>query len=106
MEASDPEKAAMLKTPESATLCFYIFELLCRFGHYRWHLICGPPSFVAWSVLDIVVILVGVLQFLTSSHLLPTLPDGFEDALKSLMLLRLLRAVKIIRIFLESDLSR
>jgi voltage-gated sodium channel len=90
---------------DQAMLCFYVFELLFRLCFLRARFCLGPMAMVAWSTLDLVVVLAGVFD----QWLLPLFPvtrsRPLQTALSVLRLLRILRVLKIVRVFLETDLS-
>lgn len=105
VEGENKKMEELLYTPELGTLLFYIFEIFCRLMFFKSHFLCGPARFVAWNMLDIFVVSVGLVEFLLPFFATKEQIGGFAKTLKVLLLMRLLRVLKIIRIFLESDLS-
>ena len=43
-------------------LCFYILELVARSRLFRFKFLSGPCHFVAWNLLDLVVVFDGVFM--------------------------------------------
>jgi len=104
-EAADPDVEREMEIPDQLVLVFYIFELISRALFFKRRFLSGKWGFIAWNILDIVVVCAGVLD----QWILPFLPGSRSGplslALPCLSFLRVGRILKIVRIFLESDLS-
>mmetsp|Transcript_114859 Transcript_114859/g.223124 ORF Transcript_114859/g.223124 Transcript_114859/m.223124 type:complete len:876 (+) Transcript_114859:52-2679(+) len=99
-----PSAEESLFYPESAMLCFYLFEITARISAFGKVYFCGKWRTSAWNWLDIITVTAGIFD----QWINPELHLGgalMGKILTSLRLLRLLRVLKIVRVFLEADLS-
>jgi voltage-gated sodium channel len=105
IEMDKPEMGDKFYVANQVTLCFYIFELLCRVLFFGRLFLCGSRWKLAWNMLDVVVVSAGIFD----QWILPFIrlePDSpIYDFILFLRLLRIFRVIKILRVFLESDLS-
>ena len=62
LEVSDPSNSELFFAPDQLMLCFYILELVARSRVFRFKFLSGPCNFVAWNLLDLVVVFDGVFM--------------------------------------------
>lgn len=91
--------------PDQIVLCFFVTELFSRAVWFREQLLCGDPHFVAWNVVDVVVVVAGVLSQWLLPCLMPHEPHPVQLVLQGCRVLRVFRVLKIIRIILKTDLT-
>lgn len=93
-------------------LWWYIAELSAKFIYFRWTMFFGPLSFVWTSWLDSAIVLGGVLDqvlmpiFVAVTGIASSLiPQSFMQMLRCLRLCRVLRALRLMKAFWQSDMA-
>jgi hypothetical protein len=106
-EMADPSSSKFVSAPDQAILGFYMFELCCKICFYGSYFLCGPTTFVIWSVLDVAVVAAGGCQHALAVYM-ENGANITKDMLRahvSLRVVRLLQLFKILKLLLQYDFT-
>jgi len=98
MEAANPNLKDTLTLPDQLMVCFYTFELICRALVYRQRLWSGSLISTALNILDFVVVVAAMLDWILPIVFGSASPF-WQTALPWFGCLRLGRVLKMVRIF-------
>mmetsp|Transcript_100742 Transcript_100742/g.260261 ORF Transcript_100742/g.260261 Transcript_100742/m.260261 type:complete len:660 (-) Transcript_100742:156-2135(-) len=112
LEMLDHDTPEWCKPLDNFFLIWYCFELLVKALYFQKSLLIGKISVVSWNWLDLIIVVTGIfdqwVMYLLSTANVHT-QFGFSTlnlrCLRLLRLFRVARALKLLRVFLTSDLK-